>query len=125
MAAIFSKFDLSCEEKLFLSTAISKHTTFSDGCAVWNGLSAHDGYGLLRVMFRNKRLKVKVHRMAYFLGKCVALNSRMHVSHTCHNKLCVSVDHLSYEPQRINNNRMVCKNTGECCGHYPYARCPL
>ena len=33
------------------------------------------------------------------------LSPKMHASHLCHNKTCVKIDHLSNEPQSINNAR--------------------
>ena len=125
MAAIFKTYDITNEERGFLSSAINKRTKFVENCKIWTGLCTSDGYGLLRIQFRGKRIKVKVHRMVFFLSNSHGLTPRMHVSHICHNRLCLSLNHLSYEPQRVNNSRLRCKNESECCGHYAFARCLL
>ena len=46
-------------------------------------------------------------------------------SHTCHEKLCLNVSHISYEPHCINVQRNTCKNQTppSCCSHHPYANC--
>ena len=125
MAAIFTQYNLSPFEYDAITTAVTKNTKLESGCIIWTGMCTSDGYGLLRKMFRGKRIKVKVHRLVYFLAAKHALSVGMHVSHLCHNKLCINIQHLSYEPQTINNNRLICKNAGECSLHYGYPRCQL
>ena len=126
MAAIFKTYDITHEEWHFISSAISKRTKFEENCKIWAGLCISDGYGLLRIMFRGKRIKVKVHRMVFFLSNSHELTPQMHMSHLCHNRLCLYLHHLSYEPPRVNNSRLTCKNERECCGHhYANARCLL
>lgn len=36
------------------------------------------------------------------------------VSHLCHNRLCININHLVNESRTINLNRQVCRNTGVC-----------
>ena len=125
MAAIFTTFDITENEACRIHAAIQKHTQLDGKCIIWTGACASDGYGILRIVFRGSRLKVKVHRMMYFLYHAHALSPEMHVSHLCHKKTCIKTQHLSYEPQAINNNRKMCKSQGECCGHYGYNNCQL
>ena len=97
-------------------------------CCLWNGPTDRDGYGVQRITVRaGCRLKFRVHRMSFFLLSPTfrPLDPKHHVSHLCHNKLCLKLDHLSYEPAHINNARKVCQSTGECTGHRGYARCRL
>lgn len=34
----------------------------------------------------------------------------IHISHICHQSLCINPLHLSAEPPDVNNNRQLCKN---------------
>lgn len=46
-----------------------------------------------------------------------ASKKRLVCSHRCHNKCCLSVRHLTWEPQEANNHRNFCKRNG--CTHRP------
>jgi hypothetical protein len=97
------------------------------GCKIWLGAVDRDHYGVARVTIKDKRIRFAAHRLMYYLsldGKFL-LNPSMHVSHICHVKTCINFNHLSYEPPIVNNNRMVCKNSGECIGHHGYKGCIL
>lgn len=94
-------------------------------CRLWEG-PVNDKYGVLHVTFRGDYLKLRVHRLAYYLhGPTQRLTPPMHVSHRCHNPLCIKLSHLSYEPARINNARQVCKVEGYCSGHRGFKKCLL
>ena len=45
-------------------------------------------------------------------------------SHLCHNKLCLSVHHLSLEPNWVNMQRGRCSQHG-CSGHPGYPNCVI
>ena len=102
-----------------LETKVVKNKT----CKLWSG-TQRNGYGILEFRFRGKKIKIPVHRLAYYLhNNCHQLSPDIHVSHLCHDKLCCNVEHLSYEPQRINNKRQTCKSNGECSGHHGFQNC--
>lgn len=95
-------------------------------CHIWTGQRRNKGYGLCEIRFRARKIKLTVHRLVYYIyNGCVFIPSHLHVSHICHNKLCVRLEHLSLEPPNINNKRQVCKNEGLCTGHHGYANCIL
>lgn len=95
----------------------------NEHCLLWSG-AQRNSYGILENRFRGNKIKIPVHRLAYFLKhNCEPLSPEMHVSHLCHNKLCINVEHLSLEPQAINNSRQICKNEGECYGHHGFQNC--
>lgn len=125
MATNIFRATLEIHERQRISDFVNSRTDFTENCYNWSGTSTTDGYGLCRFMFRGKRAKVRVHRLVYFMSVNRPVLTKMHVSHLCHNKLCVRPDHLSYEPQQINNKRLKCKNDGECSGHYAYPRCKI
>ena len=101
------------------------------GCKVWGGaVSGRRGvcYGVMRVRFPGSvRSRVEyVHRLAYMLeNRNFNLDRAWHISHICHNRLCCNIDHLSYEPHFINNNRQACRMTipKRCLGHQQYRNC--
>ena len=59
--------------------------------------------------------------MAYIVGA----DQSLCCLHEYRNLDCVNLKHLSFEPHCINNNRLVCKNDGECCGHRGFSDCIL
>lgn len=98
----------------------------SDFCHNWTGQQTRKGYGQFEFRLRGKKFKVSIHRLIYYLkNNCINLPTNLHVSHLCHNKLCIKIEHLSLEPARVNNSRQVCKNDGNCTGHYGFANCIL
>lgn len=114
-------------EQYKLNEKLKKYTYYShSGCDIWQGRQDRSGYGELRFSFREKNVCLKIHRVVYALrNPGIVLSRNWHVSHLCHNRQCVTYQHLSYEPQAINNNRKVCNNNGECSGHYGYRNCLL
>ena len=62
------------------------------------------------------------HRLDLFPG---GPNAGLHVSHLCHEPLCIADAHLILEPQGINKNRIHCHAFGECRGHEGYSNCIL
>lgn len=96
------------------------------GCRLWDGEKDRYGYGVHRHPFDGKRVRLLVHRLAYYLSRLpTTLSPTYHVSHLCHQNLCINTDHLSYEPQSVNSKRNQCKLEGECTGHRGYKRCVL
>lgn len=106
--------------------ALAQKSRIVGQCEIWSDQTDRDGYGILRITHQSKRLRLRVHRLAYFLlDPSQKLIPKYHVSHLCHNKLCMNVVHLSYEPAMINNARKVCRGSGECIGHRGYKRCAV
>lgn len=108
-----------------LKSRIYSRTVSTECCQLWLGQKDRSGYGRIQVLFRGRRVKLLVHRLAYFLHMNVILNPNWHVSHLCHTKACVLAEHLWYEPQSINNARKTCKLNGECIGHGHHRKCLL
>ena len=77
-------------------------------------------YGVICVKLGDQWKTVYVHRLAYILHNNLRfsdISTDCHVSHLCHNSLCVNAVHLSAEPPDINNNRQHCLHRGICTGH--------
>lgn len=118
--------NLTENENYRLSRQFQKHISITDTCHIWQGRSDIYGYGEVRIMFRGTRVCLKAHRAIFaFANKDFILDDSQDVSHLCHNRCCVKLEHLSYEPHSINNQRLVCKNESECCGHHGYSHCLL
>lgn len=114
---------LSEDEKLHLDEKLS-NVKKTGKCMIWQGSTkTKDGYGIVFYVFRGKRKKLTVHRLKYFLMAGTNLSRSMDVSHRCHTKLCININHLSYEPHRVNCSREKCRHDGECGGHRGYKRC--
>jgi len=64
--------------------------TNDNGCWVWTGARATDGYG---VVTYNMRDNVKLHRIVYELTTGEDITGKV-VRHTCDNPLCINPDHL-------------------------------
>lgn len=118
---------LSENENYRLSKQFQKYIADENSCRTWRGRTDAYGYGEMQFQFRGVRLCLKVHRVVYALAHPdVSLaNVACDISHLCHNRLCVNPEHLSPEPHSINNNRLVCKNDGDCHGHHGYKDCLL
>jgi hypothetical protein len=125
MSIIFST-GLTDKQIFKYKTVLKRHThIFNPGlCHIWTGPQNKDDYGFVRVMFRGVRKNVCAYRLAYFLATdCRPLSEEFHVSHRCHNKLCVNVSHLSLELSNVNRKRDICRDDGECYGHRGHAMC--
>ena len=123
MSVVFSCV-LEESEREMLAGKLTKNVHRIGGCEIWNAGKNCYGYGVVRVPFRGRRVTLTVHRLAYYLSvQNKLLSPKMHVSHLCHNKTCVKIDHLSYEPQSINNARNICFMNARCKGHRCYPNC--
>ncbi|KAI8516547.1 hypothetical protein Bbelb_051280 [Branchiostoma belcheri] len=56
------------------------------------------GYGTTKSYFDDTRFTLSVHCLRFFIHTKQRLTSAMHVSHLCHEKLCLNIEHLSYQP---------------------------
>ena len=74
------------------------------GCKVWEGCIKADGYGVMKVKFQDGKRKVKgVHQLAYICHyRTLCLPKDVEISHLCHVKNTVQIDHLVAEPHHIN-----------------------
>ena len=112
---------------------IDRSKSNSGGCDFWNEnlycnqKGGGPKYGRLKVTYPNGQKKLMLaHRFMYMLHhNTLNLPSHMHVSHICHNSLCINPLHLSLEPNNVNIERNSCKNTVplQCMHHEGYPDC--
>lgn len=115
--------EFSDEEQQYLKSKLFRFNIYN-GCQIWYGATNADGYGIIRPSFRGKHQNFTVHRLQYFLANnCKFSNITHHVSHLCHKKKCLNIDHLSLEPVDINIERNQCKPLGACQGHNGFKNC--
>ena len=126
MSEVFSVVLSSDEVQMLSSKICDKFHENEKQCHIWTGDIFEDGYPCVRVSFRGKRLRVRVHRLVYYLANPnVFLDSKIHTIHLCHNKLCINIEHLSYEPSVVNCQRNTCVSENNCFGHAGYKNCIL
>ena len=128
MAMAFYRQKLSGEDLAKFADVLSRNSHFFRQCQLWDGAEEDKcGYGLVRITHAGKRLKLRVHRLAFYLSQAAVtyLEPSVHVSHLCHNKRCILPEHLSYEPASVNIARNSCRRDGECKGHRGFRRCVL
>ena len=76
--------------------------------------------------FKYKNFKIRVHRHMYLLHNDLHptdLNKTQFISHRCHHKRCVAIDHLNLESLAINNKRKMCVSKKKCIGHVGHPNC--
>jgi hypothetical protein len=129
-----------------LGLRLANHTSKEPdarGCLLWTGGTDRDGYGrarvtwpvpvgggdvprskverVPRVIYRLKTGGVDIPRQQAYDGVTVAVE----VSHLCHNRLCVTPEHLVLEPHLINAERQHCVQQGRCTHHGVHPDCLL
>ena len=88
-----------------------------------------DGYCYLTYTYLGKTTSCTISKAQYLVKneKCPIQDIPLdyHVSHLCHNKLCIQKDHLNLEPKAVNLSRKMCITGGQCIGHGEYPQCRL
>lgn len=84
-------------------------------------------YGRVKITFPEGTRKVLLaHRLMYMLHtNALHIPHNKHVSHICHNSLCINPLHLSLEAPHINNERQICTHLVPkvCLKHPGYPDC--
>ena len=76
----------------------------SGGCLVWTGGTSSRGYGMMKVEWSDGESRVLgVHRVRMMCSlRTTQFPAGYEASHLCHNKLCLSVPHMSLEQNWVN-----------------------
>ena len=114
-------------DKYKAKIATSSAVSVNGLCIIWNGTKQKDGrYGVIsyKCPVTEKWKTMHVHRLSKLVHTgTLSANSLFDCSHICHNSLCVSPDHLNFEPRGVNNQRQACVNAGKCHGHHTMPEC--
>lgn len=82
--------------------AFDARTERDGDCLVWTGSQSSKGYGALN----DKGRSHLVHRWAYERANG-PIPKGMHIDHTCHNRLCVNVEHLRLATRFDNARNLI------------------
>jgi hypothetical protein len=129
MSAIYNvNYNLSAEERIMILSKLVFKSPRPNGCSEACAIDDGSGYPRVRVTLRGEQMHLGVPRLVYFFSiGCRPLDRGIHISHLCHNKRCISLDHLSYEPAIINYWRNYCNKVVHVCighGQFPYCHLP-
>lgn len=95
-------------------------------CRFWTKALSKDGYGVVKYKHPVTGWHTThAHRLAYMVDSRSDNLAGLHVSHLCHNQLCVNPQHLSAEAAAINADRVRCVNRNDCSTHGPHPPCLL
>ena len=92
----------------------------STNCIIFDGKclkSDNNGgfYGRITRTYNGKKHDLFTHQVVWMASQePPAIFCPAHVSHLCHNSLCLNSEHLVCEPQAVNNQRIKCHNDGYC-----------
>ena len=79
-----------------------------DGCLVWQGRTAHNGYGVISVGNRS----TYAHRVAYEL-RVGPIPSGLTIDHLCFNRMCINPEHLEAVTRSENTRRELIRRYSE------------
>ena len=95
-------------------------------CVEWTGSVNKDGYGVVRLKLPSgQTIHTTAHRAVYmFKNKILEIpkeeqGHRLEVSHLCHVRFCVNIEHLVLELASTNRERKMCVGSHVCIGHNP------
>ena len=105
----------------FYQSKISQNTVpgASKGCLEWAGGTSGNGYPYMKIDVDGNGVKqvIGVHRVVVMCHQSkTEFSDGLQVSHMCHNRRCVNINHLSLEPDFVNAGRNRCRTAGTCCG---------
>jgi hypothetical protein len=114
--------DIDPNQVTSLKQRLNKHSLYNNTwCLIWQGSTDKDGYGRISLQHIGKPSPTseRVHRAAFlvFKGQNIPPGD-FEISHLCHNKLCISADHLTLESGSVNRERSQhCVQKGKCEHH--------
>lgn len=110
-----------------LTARLDRNHILQGHCHIWSKSVNSRGYPMIKISVTGQGSHTYLaHRIIYSLHHNTILRNKfIHISHLCHNKLCINPDHLSLEPPSINMARNTCKIEGSCLRHDIYPDCKL
>lgn len=81
------------------------YTANPNMCWNWTGFKNEHGYGVLQIMYGNKYVKIKSHRLSYYIHNKTDPMEFV-VRHNCDNSSCVNPKHLVLGTQQDNVDDM-------------------
>lgn len=97
-----------------------RSVTLQNGCKIWiGGVKKNNLHGSTPLLYGKLMFgyhTYMVHQLAVYVE--TGSMPTQHVSHRCHNSLCINPAHLCCEAQSTNNQRKVCVGLGECTAQH-------
>lgn len=81
------------------------YTANPNMCWNWTAFKNEHGYGILSIMYENKYIKIKAHRLSYYIHNKID-PMEMVVRHKCDNPACCNPNHLVLGTQQDNVDDM-------------------
>ena len=97
-------------------------------CYLWTGSRKHQYHNYSTItghLESGKKGSISAHHVRYCVEHHIRLEDihSIDVSHLCHNSLCVTAWHITFEPHNVNHNQIACVNRKKCSGHAPFPDC--
>ena len=106
------------------------HQAGVGNCLIFQGkIRPSDGYCYLTYTYFGKVSSCTVAKAQWLFKKkkCPIqdIPAGYEISHLCHNKNCIQIEHLQLEPKSVNMSRKMCVSGRQCIGHGQYPPCLL
>lgn len=117
-----AKFTVTQRQKIMTRVSAKCEATGSN-CLMWTKATNSSGYPQMRITMPDGSYKlVLVSRVVFAFTHDMILggapNIRMHMSHLCHERLCLFPGHIVLEPLEVNNDRRTCMSRRFCHGFH-------
>lgn len=120
-------FDIKYEEKIILKSKFdSIYNTLQipdnkEECIIWGSITKYARISYFSISLK-KRSYFYCHNLIYFFtfGKYLKKEGKIsyEISHLCHKKGCVNLNHLTRESKSVNENRKKCSKKGYCTNNH-------
>lgn len=124
MESHFDPHKCSAEELESLQYKIRQNSiqNGATNCIEWTKSRGKSGYPQMKLgqtfYDRFKNSPYNPAHLLYSIAHKITLDTGGYeMSHLCHNKRCISSEHLSYEPKLVNLGRDQCCRAGVCNSH--------
>ena len=123
----FDPHKLTLEERKFILDKIEANSQQNEDnqCKLWTKKASKNGYPQMKTnskiaaKFGNADRPFNPSSLLYSLTHNFILFkvNNLRMSHICHNKFCVNIDHIIMEPLATNIQRNSCRDNHRCSGH--------
>ena len=97
------------------------------GCLITQKpINRGDTYPRVYFSYNKRKFHPNLHAFIFKVTNNIAPHTSFEgqeVSHLCHNKMCINIDHIRLEPKKINLDRMKCNAHKHCFRHDTYEKC--
>ena len=123
----FDPHKLTPDEKQFLINKIDTNSEvdINNNCKLWTKIAKKNGYPQMKLgttiaaKFGNPDRPFNPASIYYSITHNFVLlkTTNIRLSHRCHNKFCVNMNHIIMETMATNIQRNGCRDNQQCTGH--------